>query len=237
MSNGGSIKVVKTAAGDHVVSITRTDEVALTVYASDLTTPITMPSTVTATTTYYVLGDNNYTVSVKVNGAEVSQTPNGTARTVQIEGGRQLVFSPEVQNTQVAGVPGAWTAYTPTLAGTGWDVGNGTCVGYFAKNGTRVDFKILLTFGSSTAAGSASATFTLPKTAATATSGSPLVATLFDTSATARYAAHARLSSTTVVTVSSVGTAGLLGLTDTTTPFTWATGDTVALGGSFEAAS
>jgi hypothetical protein len=55
-----------------------------------------------------------------------------------------------------------WTAYTPTLAGTGWALGNGTLNGHYSRIGSTVQFRAQLVIGSSTAGPSASPRIGLP---------------------------------------------------------------------------
>lgn len=43
-----------------------------------------------------------------------------------------------------------WTAYTPTLAGTGWSLGNGTLNGWYSRIGNTVKFRAELVVGSTT---------------------------------------------------------------------------------------
>jgi hypothetical protein len=79
---------------------------------------------------------------------------------------------------------GAYIAYTPTWGNTGTanSLGNGTLLGEYWIRGKRVDFRIKLTWGSTTTAGSSVWTFTLPFTAdATGVTGHSVV--LFDSSA------------------------------------------------------
>jgi len=48
---------------------------------------------------------------------------------------------------------GAWTAYTPTLGGTGWAIGDGTVLGAYCQIGKVVFFRASVTFGSTSTFG------------------------------------------------------------------------------------
>ena len=123
----------------------------------------------------------------------------------------------------------AWTTYTPTLSGTGWSIGNGTLTGRSAKLGKIVCAEIMLTFGSTTVAGSAVPTVTLPHTANTTISPNPAHVTINDTSASTTYIGQGSLTSTGVtanVGVSSGSYTSLTGLA-AGVPVTYATGDEI----------
>lgn len=56
----------------------------------------------------------------------------------------------------------AWTPYTPVLGGTGVALGNGSLLGRFRRVGKSLDLAWVLTFGSTSAAGSGAWTISLP---------------------------------------------------------------------------
>jgi hypothetical protein len=58
--------------------------------------------------------------------------------------------------------PWPWTTYTPTLAGTGWAIGNGTIVGRAKITPDLVHLLVKLTFGSSSTSGVTTPTLSLP---------------------------------------------------------------------------
>ena len=123
----------------------------------------------------------------------------------------------------------AWTTYTPTLSGTGWSLGNGTLTGRSAKLGKIVCAEIMLTFGSTTVAGSAVPTVSLPSNANTTISPNPAQVTIADTSAGQTFIGQGSIGSTGVT--ANVGEASgtytsLTGLR-AGVPMTWATSDEI----------
>lgn len=133
---------------------------------------------------------------------------------------------------------GAWTAYTPTLAGTGWAIGNGTITGAYCQIGKVVVMRVEITFGSTSTFDATNApTISLPVTAGTGMAQvGTFVTHAFDLSAAAWYLIHARGASATTVTLQSLGAAGLLANVTSTSPFTWATSDVIRLSGVYQAA-
>ena len=127
---------------------------------------------------------------------------------------------------------GAWTPYTPTLIG--WTLGNGTVSGTYCQIGKVVHFQITLTVGSTTAIGS-SPTFTVPVTMKSTTAWN--VRGYFrDVSGGGTYDLAARPASTSTIGGFYIGTNGQHLSFNATTPFTWASGDSVNLSGTYEAA-
>jgi hypothetical protein len=88
---GGSITVSNGAGDTLAVTITGgTWKAAADLSGGD----VSFPDTITATKTYYTGADRDaIVVSVKRRGLEVANTPDGT-RTVNINGGKNLTFSP-----------------------------------------------------------------------------------------------------------------------------------------------
>ncbi len=145
---------------------------------------------------------------------------------------------PAAWTQQVGGslsaVESAWTSYTPTLGG--FTVGNGVLDGRYIQIGKLVFYEARFTFGSTSAAASASPTLTLPVAAQTALLYPGANQAWFrDASAAADYVATARVASTTV-TLSILGASGIIATPSTTTPFTWTTSDIVKASGHYEAA-
>lgn len=134
---------------------------------------------------------------------------------------------------------GAWTAYTPTLSGTGWAIGNGTANGFYCQIGKMVFFRVGITFGStSTFGASASPLVSLP---ITEDSASPRSFTMWaqgaDTSAGQLYLFNAFRGGTAAnVEVQTIGTNGLGAAVTATVPFTWASTDLLRLSGTYQAA-
>lgn len=88
---GGSVTVSNGQANTLVVEFTGGS------WFSDaaLTSSVSFPDTISTTKTYYIGVDvPGVVISVKRNGVEVANTPDGT-RTVNINDGKALVFSPD----------------------------------------------------------------------------------------------------------------------------------------------
>ncbi len=134
-----------------------------------------------------------------------------------------------------------WTAYTPTLSGTGWAVGNGTLSGGYWQVGKRVDFRIDFLFGSTTTKGaSASPVLTLPVTMKSGSEAAIFNAGLW-VKASSLYFGFAHIDTTTYGAVSvylqnTSGTASLFNQVTSTTPASWTTNDIISVHGTYEAA-
>lgn len=126
---------------------------------------------------------------------------------------------------------GAWTSYTPTLGV--FTAGNGTATGAYMQVGKLVVFRAKFVLGSTSAAASGAPTLTLPVTA----TGDivTLEGQFYDSSGTAWYGAGTIFTSTAVA-LAVRGTNDVYANCSTTSPFTWATGDSLRVGGVYEAA-
>lgn len=133
------------------------------------------------------------------------------------------------------GLADSMTSYSPTM--TGFTIGNGTITGYYQQVGKFVHFKVVATFGSTSAAASAVPGFSLPVTAVSSSNGPPLLTAFFiDNSPSNSYIASAIQASTTSVSIAIIGSSGLRTVPSTTTPFTWTTSDRIEVSGIYEAA-
>jgi hypothetical protein len=133
---------------------------------------------------------------------------------------------------------GAWTAYTPTLGGTGWAIGDGTLAFGYAQIGKIVHVRGVLTWGSTSTYGSSTLTLTLPVTAGGSSTNRATASTMYyDTSAGKYFQGSAFVSSTTASFFGSDGGANMQmdGLISTR-PFTWASGDSIRFGITYESA-
>ena len=132
---------------------------------------------------------------------------------------------------------GAWTAYTPTWTGntTNPALGNGTIVGAYAQIGKVVNFRILLTMGSTTTFGTGFYSFGVPVTAAAGATGSYTTVgsvVALDNSTTLIYEANpCLLTTTTVILRYQTG-----GLFSNVAPVTFATSDIITIQGTYQAA-
>lgn len=127
-----------------------------------------------------------------------------------------------------------WTAYTPTLAGTGWALGDGTASGVYCQVGKLIAFRALITFGSTSTFGTGSPNLTVPIALKTAGVGGGFTGYFVDSSTGSSYSYGAWANTTTTVIARSLTTAGAHTVTNSTTPFTWATGDQIILAGTYE---
>lgn len=86
---GGLVRVDNPRSETFVVEFT-----GGTWYAEEtLENTVSFPDTITASKTYYIGKDTDVVISVKRNGVEVANTPDGT-RSVKIKDGQALVFTP-----------------------------------------------------------------------------------------------------------------------------------------------
>lgn len=135
--------------------------------------------------------------------------------------------------------PGAWSTYTPSWGAltTNPVLGNGTIAGRYRQRGKTVEMQIKLTFGSTTTVGSGTYTFGLPVPFA-ASSSLLLPARYFDSSTSVRSMGMSYGSSgaSIVLAVHGSATNGALGGVTNSSPYAWANGDTIEVGGLYEAA-
>lgn len=134
-------------------------------------------------------------------------------------------------------------SYTPVWgnSGTANTTTGSTITGSYIQMGKLVFFKLKLTWGGGTAAGSGTWTFTLPVTADSDGAPSNMVTTMVDSSASAQYRGITATLSTSAFGVYLFGTtggnaAGAIAAVSGTVPFTWATGDSLSVSGWYFAA-
>lgn len=132
----------------------------------------------------------------------------------------------------------AWTAYTPTIGGTGWALGNGTAAGSYVRIGKTIHFRANIIFGSTSTYGASPLTVSTPATLKdSGFAGAIGVARYFDSSPGNLYIGGFRATSSTAVVLDyASSTAGLVAYLTSTGPFTWASGDYVSISGTFEEA-
>lgn len=133
-----------------------------------------------------------------------------------------------------------WISWTPTF--TGATVGNGTITAWYFKLQRFVAFRILFTFGSTSATGGSGMAFTLPVTAATynATSQSYNigVGTAYDSLTNNFPLSIWMVSATTAIPTIHVAdsTDVYAGNISATRPMVWTTSDALQLQGYYESA-
>ncbi|MEI7632013.1 MAG: hypothetical protein WCJ60_01675 [bacterium] len=153
----------------------------------------------------------------------------------------EIIPSAKLNANFTEAVGSAWTAYTPTL--TNITLNNGTVTGAYIQQGKTVHFKIKLTHGTTTVAGTGTL-FTLPVTAssviytANVTGGSNLGLATAEDVGNAVYLGTASLVSSTTVGayfMNASGTYVTLAKQTSSIPFAWGSTDTLLLTGVYEA--
>ena len=141
-----------------------------------------------------------------------------------------------VNGFQVNGVGlGAWTAYTPTLTGTGWALGNAAVDATYARIGKTVYYRVQIVWGSTSTFGSVQPIVSLPSTMVSAVHGAG-TSTAIDVGTTFYHWDVYYTSSTTVKPVVR-GVDGATTNTPTgTVPFAWASGDALLIHGWYQEA-
>ena len=130
---------------------------------------------------------------------------------------------------------GAWTAWTPTVGGTGWAIGNGVTEAAYCQIGNTVHFRIRVEWGTTSTFGAAAAlTLQLPFAPRSGTLGLTGRAAGWaeDVSASQRFPIECQVGSTTTLTVRHASSP--FALTSSTVPFAWASTDSVNLVGTYE---
>lgn len=129
----------------------------------------------------------------------------------------------------------AWTAYTTTWsAPTPPAIGNGTLVAAYTQTNKLVQFRINLTFGSSTSAGAGNWSFSLPVVPHAAITANMGIGNglLYDASAPTYLPCGGGYLGGSLIYLAG----GLGGVAAPTNPWTWAVGDKVSVSGTYEAA-
>jgi hypothetical protein len=132
---------------------------------------------------------------------------------------------------------GAWTSYTPTLAGTGWAIGDGTIQGFYSQIGKNVAFRIRIIFGSTSTFGAGEPTVTLP--VSTANIGFPIFAggRYQDISLGASANAAALIEDNgNRIFLRYWNTDNQMTASSSTAPWTWAASDVIIINGVCQAA-
>lgn len=140
-------------------------------------------------------------------------------------------------------IGGAWTAFTPAwkdgAGGAALSIGNGTLTGAYSKAGRRVAFRIVLIRGTTTNLGTTAHVFEVPF--APATLYAPMGAAFVQdaSAATTGSLPHTWYCINASSEIVVVGTGGrrIDNNGFGTAPTAWATGDTVQITGTYEAAS
>jgi hypothetical protein len=145
----------------------------------------------------------------------------------------------DTEKASAASFPaGAWTAYTPTIAGTGWAIGDGISTGEYVLLGKTVHFRARIIWGATSTFGAADAlSLSLPLATKGGTGGREFTGRATDTSAAKQYLLQGLSTggaSTTLMRSLGPGGLGEFVAMTATTPFTWAASDVVNVFGTYE---
>ncbi|MCX6399240.1 MAG: hypothetical protein NTX33_04815 [Propionibacteriales bacterium] len=145
-------------------------------------------------------------------------------------------------NTEIrdalTGIQAAWTSYSPawTSSGTSPVIGNGSIVGRYLQVGKSIDFKVVITMGSTTTYGTGVYSLSLPAGLTPTTGRWGFYGTARDTSATQTYPLLAEWTGTALALKALPTTAGNPATAiNATIPFTWANTDELFISGRYEA--
>ena len=189
-----------------------------------------------------------YQVAARIRGSVdatpgTGDMPGGLSISLTADGGTTLTERMYINNagliTGTGTSLGAWTAYTPTLGGTGWAIGNGTAIARYCVIGKTVHVMCEVTMGSTTTFGSAALRITLPSGYGFASNSRFVCSGLArDVSASKYYAVLGEVISTTEVAFYShvASTTGELTGVISTAPYTWASTDYIRFSMTYEAA-
>ncbi len=172
------------------------------------------------------------TVPVRSQAERDAMTAYAGLAVYRIDTGRTEQY--DGSTWRVAHDPGAWRSYTPTWTAvtTNPTIGNGSLTGRYLLIGRRVEFRISVTWGSTTSNGSGVYRWAPPVTAANNATpvGEPIGrATLYDDSAGDRYTRTAYMT-TAGISLTSEAASLVSGIN----PWTWANGDMLVITGSYE---
>jgi hypothetical protein len=162
------------------------------------------------------------------NGGEVHNGNETHAGTVTFSGDTSV---------DGANLNGSWGSFVPVrhngVGGATLGNGNGTLVGFFKRIGKTISFRILFTFGSTSAIGTSDYAFTLPTSVAEFHQCGAAI--LGDASAGKFFAKvwHGTGGQEIVIVAENGDRVSGAG---GGSPIPWATGDTIAMSGSYEAA-
>jgi hypothetical protein len=130
---------------------------------------------------------------------------------------------------------GSWIAYTPTVSGTGWAIGNGLTIGEYVQIGKQVNFTAGIFFGSTSTFGAGGLEVSLPVACTVVNFTCPTFAV--DTSLGNYYYTPSIFASSTTVKPQAIqSNIGLIQEIISTKPFTWDNTDSLFISGTYEAA-
>ena len=172
----------------------------------------------------------------------LTATANDTPARLAVGANTAPLVADSAQSTGLRWDDSAWTAYTPvwTASTTNPVLGNGTVSGVFKQRGKVVDFRFFVVTGSTTTYGSGSYFFSLPVNAAVVSVNSMVSAGWIQDVSTGSYFQCVAdngndVSRVAIRVFNTLGTFSVLETVGTTSPMTWASGDTIWVSGTYEA--
>ncbi len=173
----------------------------------------------------------------------LTATANDTPARLAVGANTAPLVADSTQSTGLRWDNDAWISYTPTWTASTTNpvLGNGTIAGVYKQRGKIVDFRFEMTTGSTTTYGSGGYFFTLPVNAKIASVGSMVSSGYIQDVSTGLYFQCVAdtgngVDKMAVRVFNATGTFAYLETVITTAPMTWATGDTIWVQGTYEAA-
>jgi hypothetical protein len=133
----------------------------------------------------------------------------------------------------------AWTTYTPTISGSGWALGNGIIQGRFSRYGLKgVHLNISIAWGSTSTFGGSGLELSFPSGLSPQNDSYTFQGQSADVSVANRYVMFGLIagSPATIRPYAVQSSAGLIQEILNTRPFTWESGDTLWINGTYRAA-
>ena len=239
---GDDITIQTTGAGDHIVI----DSAANLTLDATGSVSITSAEDITISTSG--AGDDlilDPTGALTATGSSISLVSDGNGNvTITASGTGDLLLtgSPvSVNGTDISTPLGVWSAFTPTLSGTGTALGNGSLTGFYMKLGKLLFLRVRFTLGSTSTIGS-TVSFALPAglTAATETDQFQMFPGMLRDTGIAEYLGMFRAASgSTTITAYALGagaTYTTVNAVSSTVPHTWANTDVLSFVGAIEVA-
>lgn len=187
-------------------------------YPASIDALATNKSDSTAMATDHATHHNDLADAVNKIEGELGVNPSGASATVKA---RLDTLLP---------TPGAWTAYTPSIGGSGWNIGDATVAGFYCRLGKIVFIKGQITFGSTSVYGAGGLLLGGSPVLSRSTNGALPSANgwIVDTSIGARWSAFFSRTSGTEWTARHLNSNSNIVDTTSSAPMTWASGDVLA---------
>jgi hypothetical protein len=177
---------------------------------------------------------NSMATTMTTKGDLVPATGSGTFARLPIGTANQILTVDSAQPYGMRWGSGAWTTWSPTINNV--TIGNGTITARYQQTGNVIAFSIRVVFGSTTTI-AGSPNFLMP---VAANSQAQFSCYILDTGVAA-YVASAVIPNATLTTcfldlIDTTSSRALLTAFSSTSPFTWGTGDSFGVSGTYEVA-